>query len=347
MRKKINIYLDNVMKKVSLYLFITLLICSPFVHAQKIKWGGYGNAGYIFYNRNVLNGYNQEAYFEGKLKAELKYGDDIEGTLQLKGTSVDNSVKIQEMNIKFDVSKYLNLKIGNEKKPFGYEYLTGEEELLTVNRSFVQENLAELGYGGRAVGIIAYYKYSQKRPEFPYTYYVSVFKDNSSFTSIVTRFSYHINDLGIGFNYMYENKGGEQKISTHGFGSGIFLDNDIYKGTLELFWVQDPFESNRRKLLGNDDKAVSLGARLTSSYNFKMDKKFLKGIEPVLLISYYNPDTDVTGTHTIQFIGGANIYLHENVRARLNADLRFTKNQFNDDYGTEDSMLILALQMTF
>lgn len=335
------------MKKKSLFFLVTIILFSQIINAQKIKWGGYGNVGYIFYNRNVLNEYNQEAYYEGKLKTEIDFDDDIEGSLQLKGTSVDNSIKIQEMNIKFDISKYLNLKIGNEKKPFGYEYLTGEEELSTIERSFVQDNLAELGYGGRAVGIIAYYKYSNKRPEFPYTYYVSVFKDNSSFTSIITRFSYHINDLGFGINYMLENKGGEQKITTHGFGSGIFIENDIYNGMLEIFLVQDPFESSRRKLLGNDDKAFSLGGRLTASYNFKMDEKFLKGIEPVILIGYFNPDTDVADTHTIQLLGGANVYLHENIRARINADLRLTKNQYNDDYGMDDSRLILALQMIF
>ena len=204
-----------------------------------------------------------------------------------------------------------------------------------------------MGYGGRAVGIIAYYKYSEKRPEFPYTYYVSVFKDNSSFTNVVTRFSYHINDFGIGINYMLESKGGEQKITTHGFGGGLSLENDTYHGMLELFLVQDPYESNRRRLLDNFEKAVSLGGRFTASYNFKMDKKFLKGFEPLLLLSYFNPDTEITGTHTIQIIGGANFYLHKNVRARLNADIRLTKNQYNDDYGSDDSRLILALQMTF
>ena len=131
------------------------------------------------------------------------------------------------------------------------------------------------------------------------------------------------------------------------FGGGLFLENDNYHGMLELFLVQDPFESNRRRLLGNSDKAISLGGRFTASYNFKMDKKFLIGIEPLLLLSYFNPDTEITGTHTIQIIGGANFYLHENVRARINADVRFTKNQYNNDYGTDDSRLILALQMTF
>lgn len=332
--------------KLTFYLFILICFCSS-VSAQKIEWGGYGNVGYVFYNRNMLNNYNQETYYEGKLRAEIKFGKDLEGQFDIKGNSTDNALKIQDMNLRFDVSDYFRLKIGNMKKPFGQEYLIGEEELLTVNRSIVQEDLAELGYGGRAVGIMAYYKYSEKRPDFPYSYYISAFKDNSLFTNIVTRFSYHISDWGFNFNYMFENKGGDQKISTHAFGGGFFLENDNYTTMLELFLAQDPYESNRRLLIGNSDKAMSFGGRFTASYNFTMDYKFLKKVEPILLVSYFNPDTDVTGTHIIQLIGGANIGLHEKIQARLNADIRFTKNQYNTSYGLDDSRLILALQMIF
>ncbi len=328
------------------FLFLPIILTS-FLHAQEIKWGGYGNVGYVFYNRNVLNKFNQEAYYEGKLKSEIKFGKKIEGQFDIKGNSVDNSIRIQDMNIKFEIAKYFNLKVGNEKKPFGYEYLTGEEDLLTINRSYVQENLAELGYGGRAVGIIGYYKYSPKRPEFPYTYYISVFKDNSLFTSIVTRFSYHINELSFGVNYMIQSKGGEQKITTHAFGGSMFLENENYTGMIELFLAQDPFESNRRELMGNDDKVISFGGKILASYNFKMEEEFLIGIEPLLLLSYFSPDTDIPGSHVIQIIGGSNFYIHKNIRARLNADIRLTKNQFITDYGLEESRVILALQMTF
>jgi len=324
-----------------------LIFLTSLLNALDIKWGGYGNVGYVFYNRNVLNKFNQEAYYEGKLKSEIKFGKKIEGQFDIKGNSVDNSIRIQDMNIKFEVAKYFNLKVGNEKKPFGYEYLTGEEDLLTVNRSYVQENLAELGYGGRAVGIIGYYKYSEKRPEFPYTYYISVFKDNSLFTNIITRFSYHVNDLSFGVNYMFQSKGGEQKITTHAFGGGVLIENDNYTGMIELFLAQDPFESNRRAQMGNDDKAISFGGKILASYNFKMEDEFLIGIEPILLLSYFNPDTDIPGSHVIQIIGGSNFYIHKNVRARVNADIRFTKNQFISDYGLEESRVILALQMIF
>jgi hypothetical protein len=328
-------------------LLLILIAAAPILNAQKVKWDGYGNVGYIFYNRNMLNNYNQEAYYDGKLKADIEFDDNIEGQLYLKGSSTDNSVKVQELNVKFSLSDYLNLKIGNTKKPFGYEYLTSEEDLLTIDRSFVQENFEELGYGGHAIQIMAYYKYSPKRAEFPFTYYVSASKDNSLFTSVITRFSYHIGDFGIGANYMFENKGGEQKITTNAYGGGFFVENEIYNGMLELYLVQDPFESNRRKLIGNFDKALSLGGRFLLSYKFKMDEKFLKGIEPVFLASYFMPDTEISGTHTIQLIGGANIYLHKRIRARVNADLRYTKNNFNTDYGLEDSRLIFSMQMTF
>lgn len=335
------------MPRKNLLFLILLLIATTVNYAQKIKWSGYGAVGYKYYNRLVLNHYNQETYYEGKIQADIEFSKKIEGQLDLRGNSVDNSMKLREATIKLEISDYLNLKVGNIKKPFGYEYLVNEEELISIERSYVQERNAELGYGGRAVSIMAYHKYSDKHPEFPFSYYLSIFRDNTLFTGIVSRFEYHLDQFGIGLNYMFENKGGDYKISTHGFGGGIFTESNDLNTSMELFLVQDPFESNRRKLQGNDEKVFSFGGKISASYFFEMNEEFLKGIEPVIMLSSFTPDTDATDDHVIQLVTGANFYLHKQVRARINGDLRLTKNQYNSDYSTQDSRLNLQIQMTF
>lgn len=326
-------------------MFLLFLVSS--INAQKINWSGYGAVGYKYYNRNILNHYNQETYYEGKIQADIEFSKKIEGQLDLRGNSVDNSMKLREATIKLELSDYLNLKIGNIKKPFGYEYLVNEEDLIPIERSYIQESLAEYGYGGRAVSLMVYHKYSDKHPEFPFSYYFSIFRDNTLFTGIVSRFEYHLDNFGIGVNYMFENKGGDYPISTHGFGGGLFMEDNKFNSSLELFLVQDPYESNRRKLMGEDEKVFSFGGKISASYFFDMDEEFLKGIEPVVLLGTFTPDTDVTDNQVIQLVAGANFYLHKKVRARINADLRLTKNQYNDDYSTQDSRVNLQVQMMF
>jgi len=36
-----------------------------------------------------------------------------------------------------------------------------------------------MGFGGRSVDIQAYYKYSKKRADFPFSYFVNLYKNNS------------------------------------------------------------------------------------------------------------------------------------------------------------------------
>jgi len=74
--------------------FIINLLIFSFVSAQEIKINGYGNLGYVFYNRNISPNINQEAYYEGKLKALINFNDKIEGQFFIKGESAKNSMRL-------------------------------------------------------------------------------------------------------------------------------------------------------------------------------------------------------------------------------------------------------------
>ena len=136
--------------KIFLLLIFTIGIC-----AQELTFSGYGATGFRFFNRNSLNDFNQETYFEGKLQADLDYGKNIEAQLDLRGNSTDNSVNFREFSVKFEYWKKLTLKIGNIKKPFGYEYLTNRDELIQIDRSLNTNRIAEFGYGDRAISLMA------------------------------------------------------------------------------------------------------------------------------------------------------------------------------------------------
>ncbi len=334
--------------KLTIKIIILFLFLLEYgVLAQEVKFSGYGSVGYRFYNRNILNGYNQESYYEGKIQADIKYNKKIEGQIDLRGNSIDNSFKIREVSVKFDYLDYLKIKFGNIKKPFGTEYMTNEEDLYTVERSNVQQTIGELGYGGRAVSLMAYYKYNENRQNFPFSYYLSLFHNNNLYKGAIAKFTYHTEWLSFSLNYQLQNKGGDNPITTNGFGFGIELDKAGFYTAGELFYVQDPNEGILRKLRGENEKVYSFGAKFLTAYSIIFDGEVVKALEPVLLASYFLPDKTVSQNHVIQSLIGLNIYFNKKVKLRINGDLRLTKNQFNSDYSTKESRAILDMQMSF
>ncbi|MGD8779987.1 MAG: porin [Ignavibacteria bacterium] len=332
-------------KKLSLIFILSGL--NIFIFSQKVTFEGYGATGFKFYDRDILNGYNQETFYEGKLQAEIKYNDEIEAQLDFRGNSTGSSAEFREFSVKFEYFENFTLKIGNIKRPFGYEYLINREAMHTSERNNLYNSIEELGYGGRSVSIMGYYKYSKKRPDFPYTYYVSIFKNNNLTQGISTRFVYHAGNLGYGISYMFQDSGGDEPITANGFEADITFEKDKFLTNIEAFYFQDKEEGIRQRLIGGDENVYGMGAKLMTKLRFDVDGKIIKAIDPVLLFSYYLPDTDVTGTNQIQSLVGANFYLDKKVRVSVNADLRLTKNQYNSEYSTKESRGIIEFLVRF
>ena len=333
---------------------IDLSFCAVFflaflinVTAQEIKFSGYGATGYAFYDRDILNGYNQETYFEGKIQAEIKINKKIEAQLDMRGNSTEEAIELREFSLKLEYLDKVKFKIGNIKRPFGREYLTNREKLLTVQRSNVQEEISELGYGVRTVSLMAYYNYSKKHNDFPYSYALSIFKDNNLVAGLAGRFLIHSDPFSCGINYMYQSKGGDEPISTHGIGLESEFDIEDFESSLEIFYLQNPEEGTIQRLIGNDENVIAAGASFINSVEFDTHGSFIDSIEPVLLLSYYIPDFNKKENHVIQILTGVNLYLTKDVRIRFNADLRLTKNEFNDDYSTKNSRGIFEMQAKF
>jgi hypothetical protein len=328
-------------------IIVLLLLTSVPVKSQKVSFSGWGSAGYIFYDRELLNDYTQEVYYWGKLQADIKINKQIEAQLDMRGNSVNNTITFREFSAKFKYMDYLRFKFGNTKKPFGYELLENTEDLYTVRRSITSQQIAIRGYGGRSLSLMAYYNYSKKRPDFPYTYALSVFKDNSLNFGVGTRFGYHTGDFGFSANYLYQSRGGEEPISGSGVGADVTWDIKDFFSSFEIVYVQDIDEGVRRRLQNEDEKVYSFGVKLEGAYEFDIDAKVIKGIEPLLLVNYFQPDSKLTDEHIIQSIVGVNVYFHKKVRARLDADIRLSKDEYNEDYSTDDSRVYLELQVRF
>jgi hypothetical protein len=331
------------MKK-ALLLFI-IFTCASF--SQEIKFKGYGAAGYRFMDRIRIVETNQETYYEGKFQAEFEVNKHIEAQLDFRGNSDEQRVDLREFSAKFSYIPRLKFEVGNIKRPFSSEYMESEEDLAAVRRSYLTEAAGDLGYTGRSVGIMAYYN-TKDVEKFPHSYYLYIYKNNNVQNGIVARYVHHFSSMQAGINYFLLNTGGDYPISTSGFASNFLYKVKDFLVETEVMLMQDPVESIRRKLQFIKDNDVwAWGARLLSVYEFDTGGAVIEEIEPLLLLSYFQPDAKAGEQHTIQTLVGVNFYFDKDVRLRLNGDVLLTKNEFSDDYNTHDSRFTLEVQVRF
>jgi hypothetical protein len=329
------------------------MVSFSMMYSQEIEFSGFGKTGIRVFDRNILQGYSQEMYYEGKLQADIEYNNNIEAQLDFRANSIDNSVELREFSVNFKFAEKLRWKVGNIKKPFGYEQSVKRDLLISIDRSNVYNRISEIGYGGRSVSIMAYYKYSEKRKEYPYSYFISVFKDNSLTSGAVARGIYHRGNYSYGFSYLFQNKGGINSIAAHGVAFDFFIEKKDYCTSAEIFLVQDPIEGqviiekNKINNTNEDESVFATGAKLLTSLEYKTDAEVITKIEPFILTSYLIPNSEISKNHVIQADIGANFYFTKKIKLRFDGNLIFTKNEFNKDYITDESLISLELQVRF
>jgi hypothetical protein len=350
------------MNNLALAWIITLfLLINPIEAKEKIEFSGYGAAGYLFIDRNPLTDANQPTYYMGKLQADIEFNDEIEAQLDLRGNSATNNITFREFSAKFKYMQYLRFKMGHIKRPFGHEYMINREDLPTINRSVMQNNLSLMGYSVRSVSVMAYYNYSQKRPDFPYTYALSIFKDNSLGSGIGMRGLYHFSDFNVGLNYLFQNTTGNYPVAAHGIEIEGGYSGKNSNLNAQIIYVRDPLRSKEIMVanearekegqppLEQSEEVYSTGAALEGSIRFDTDAKVIRTIEPLILLSFFVPNKDQMDDHILQGLAGVNFYFTKKVRLRLNLDLRLSKSEYDDsgEYATNDSRAIVELHVRF
>ena len=324
----------------------SLLAASP-AAAQDVDFSGFGATGMRSYNQHPDSKYTQEFYYEGKLQADITFSKDIEGQLDFRGASDDREVVLREFSVKFKYWTYAKIKFGNVKKPFSLEGLADRDEYIPVFDSYIHRRNSELGYAGRNVGLVVYYNYKKKRPQFPFSYAVGVFKNQSYVTSMYARGSWHAGDFITSLGYSQLARSHDNAITTHGMSFDAGYMGEAFESGIELFYVQDPDESIRRSLLNLDDEVFSTGAKSLSAFRLPIGGKVVHMIEPFLLVAYYVPDSEVTDYHTIEFMPGVNVFLDDDVRLRITADALYTKDRYSTEYNMLGSLFALEVFVKF
>jgi hypothetical protein len=335
------------MKRIAFYSLLLIVFTFSFAYSKiKVDFEGYGSTGFSIYNTDYMNQVNNLAYYRGKLQTEIEYNDRIKAQLDFRGESENHSITFKEFSIRFKFVDYLWLKVGNIKKPFGHEQITNRENLKVIERSFAHEQFSNIGYGGRAVSIMAYYEYDDKVAGPPISYYISGFKENSLNAGVSTRFVYHYDNMAYALNYLYLSNG-SLDYTSNGFAFDFTIDKKRYITSIELLAAQDPVEGIIRRLHDRDDIVWTLGAKWLTAYKFKFKKDFMDSVEPLIQFSYFVPDSKVAENNVIQLVLGCNYYFYKDVMLRFNGDIRLTKNEYIGEYDPYNSRATIEIFVTF
>lgn len=323
---------------------VMLLLPAMVLWAQKVEFSGYGATGAAFIDRNPVAEFNQEYYFEGKFQVDIAVNKKIDAQLDFRGHSKDKAAVLREFSVKFDYVDLAKIKVGNIKKPFSLEGLADRDEYIPINDSYLHRRISELGYDGRNIGVMVYYNFKEKKPEYPFSYAVGAFRNQSYQSSVYARGSVHPGGGSFAsVGYALLSRSHDDAITTHGLSIDAGIERAAYTGSIEAIYVQDPEEGIRRRLLGADDRVSTAGAKLLNAYRIDIGGEVVKLVEPWIMLGYFTPDLDASDTHTLELMLGINVFLDENVRARLSMDGLFSKDARADTYSTEGSSFGLEL----
>ncbi|HMU42102.1 MAG TPA: hypothetical protein PKA80_02275 [Ignavibacteriaceae bacterium] len=327
--------------------FICLILLLNIELLAQYRFSGFASVGYSYVAMNNEIDYTQQTSFAAKLLFEYNLNNHIDTRIDLRASSRDLTVQIREVSINLDYFQHLKFQFGNIKKPFGAENIENIENLSTIGRSYLTQKLNRIGYGDRAIGIQAYYKYSKADPDFPYSYYLFVFRDDGEESGFTARLTRVVDNLSITGNYFLLKTPGQYSITTHAAMLASSLDFSDLSFDGELLLAQDPNEGIKRIKKNENQEVYIIGAKISSSFLLPTSGEIIQAIQPIVLISYYQPDSSVWDDYTIQFLTGANFILDEKFKLRVNTDLLVSKNPVTKKYKGHDARLTLNLQVKF
>lgn len=330
------------LKQKHLILAMVLIIHIAISAKEKVKYDGYISTGVEYIIKEIYS----EVYYKGKMEFKIQLDNFIEGTLDFRGRSVDKEVDLKAAFVRFAYWPRLRIKVGRIKKRFGLEELVSKEKLVTIEESLMNRYLAPFGYVVRGTGIDVYQGY--KGNGSPYGFHLGCFYNESHHNFFLGRFTRYGT---LGFDQISIN--GIYRLGiTQGLRDYFALSLDLSRNIIGLWWEcemfygQDPEESDYRFFLGNTAKVHFFGIRSLLLYLWETQQQIVQGIEPLLLFSFLAPDVEASNVHRIQILLGCNIYFHPKVRFRLNSNLNLTNNRVNpDEYVMNESKFTVELQL--
>lgn len=325
-----------------IFLQLTLFLNQKVFSQTKIKNDGFISTGFKY-----LHGDTYTKIVNGcKIEYDIHVNDNIKGQLDIRTSSSGKNIILKSADITFFNSKPVRLKIGMIKKKFGIEEMYSIEKLPTIRRSIINQYLAYFGYVVRGEGIEISRKYEGKGS--PYSFNTGIFYNESLYIFAVGRFSRHnfflFDQISINGIIKHNAKIDEPHYGAVSLDAAKTVSGTHIEG--ELFYGDDPDQTNYRRLAGYNGKIRFIGIRTLFTHKFGTRNNTIKAFEPVIMFCFLAPDTNTTDVHRIQSLLGMNIYFDPKVRFRINGDLVFSNNKITkDEYSLSNSFFSCEVQL--
>ncbi len=307
------------------FLFLLLVLAvtlSQAVAQKKITYDGVAEIGVQQeYNANYA-----QVFSRAKLEYKVRLGRFIETEIDVRARSDRSRVELKELSTELRYWSTFRLVIGTLKKRFGVEQLSGREKLATVERSLVYEFMAPFGYVSRDLGIQDVRKPNKRnrRTEL----YFGLHLNNSNMLTLFTRYGRRLRGgaTRVGFGALYERFRGETFFDVFAFSADFRQRLPLGAAVFELFYGREPLATQLRKFAGRPSFAYFAAAKAQWTIPFRLKRRYLYRLEPVLLYTFLLPETDRSRIQRQQLLLGINWYVEKDFRVMLNADLRASNN---------------------
>ncbi|MGD8782554.1 MAG: porin [Ignavibacteria bacterium] len=305
-----------------LFIAITLTCCFCKLNAQGAKYDGFIElGGDIEYNDLYI-----ESFYKAKLEFKIKLNEKTKVELDIRAESDEQQIELREASVDYDLSKTFRISAGALKKRFGREELVSREKLHTIQRSMINRYLSPLGYVSRDPGI--HLRWKDELHEL-----ITGFNYNEAHSlTFMSRYSVEniwiFDDIGGGLHFV-------KHLNRQGINNSYAMSLDFARkfgklnSDLEFFYGMDPVETGYRKIAGIEDDVNFFGAKIQTAYKFKFDNEILTGLEPLLILGYIAPDTELMDVNKLELLIGFNVYIDKHIRFMINGDLILTNNKLN------------------
>jgi len=252
----------------------------------------------------------------------------------------DGNVKLLDAFITYKKYDWAKISVGSFKQPFGLEVTQACNNLTTIDRAIVSDQLVA---PQRDMGLMVLG--GSKKTQFRYALALMngrglYVKDNNAKKDIIGRASYKLFDwaqIGGSFRYGYPNNMDDDRTT---YGLDVVLKHENFK--LQGEYIYDEGDYNRAAGGGCGTTPLELGDERHGAYGM-LSYRTDFGLEPVVKYEYFDADSDIKSLGYQEMVTiGANYFFNKNTRFQINYQLKTEgANSIDND------ALLMQMQVRF
>jgi len=297
---------------------------SPFLTGQSLKWSGYTQIKYTYWEE----GANEFRIRRARLGLKGEIHKNIH--LKLQVDAVKRPVLL-DAQIGICFSPQVELRFGQYKVPFSLENLTSSSALDTINRSQTVENLSpgrDIRAAGRDIGISLNGRFSWVE------YDIGIFNgsginkvDTNDRRDIAGRLVFYpVRSLALGLS-VYNGRSDSQN------------DGPIVKRNrtgLEIFYVYEKLSVKGEYIFARDDRTEKYGWYMQGGYDLIPER-----IQAVIKYESFDKNMDVTGDRIKVITFGLNCFFSKNTLLQVNYEYH------REEKNTTENAILVQFQAGF